>query len=447
MRQCLAFTHDDHSTGTPPPRRGKRRWPWVLLLLLACLLAACSKPPRDDQRVGMQRQDDSGDTEKETTAADDRQPPSATPIPPTAGDGPVSKSTPPPHQQQQQQQEQRTVQKLRMVKLFFATDRTWTGSEEQPKWFGPEWNDRKLTYGTCTVSIPPKHEAGEVEKPSIFKLELKEDPEKHVVVHQPMRLEEAKYFAAIREAVTERSQKEITVFIHGFNNTFDEAASRLGVLAFDMDFNGVPVLYSWSSQGGGWGTAAYARDEEVVELTVDLLAQFLGKLADEGRAAGATRINVIAHSMGNRALVGALNILARDYPGKMVLDEVVMAAPDVKKIGFVDGVWPKLRTPAKRYTLYASDDDKALMASYKVHTFSRIGQGGANLLLIEGLDTVDATGCDFSMLGLNHSYFGSPQVVEDLKELLSKSLTPAARKLREKKRELLLYWLLPEIKP
>ena len=103
--------------------------------------------------------------------------------------------------------------------------------------------------------------------------------------------------------------------------------------------------------------------------------------------------------------------------------------------------------PAKRVTLYASSDDKALRASKTVHTFRRIGEAGDGLLLLPGLETIDATGCDFSRFGLNHSYFGGPRVVEDLGQLMRKGLTPLERQLRPRKRRELPYWLLPELAP
>ncbi len=337
-----------------------------------------------------------------------------------------------------------------VVTLYYATDRLWTGSKEQPKWFGDDWNEKAghLVYGQCEVSIPlKKHNAGEVEKPAWYRLEFSEDPAKHVVVYRPRQLAEKAFFDGLAEAVRERDEKEIVIFIHGFNNTFDDAASRLGVLAFDMELAGVPVLYSWCSRGE---TLSYAHDEEASKSTTRPLADFLAAVAQTGRAAGARRINVVAHSMGNRPLVAAMQALTARTEGQVLFEEVVMAAPDVPAMGFATDEWPLMRrnlAPAKRVTLYASSDDKALKASKKVHGYRRIGEAGDGLLLLPGLDTIDATGCDFSRLGLNHAYFGGPRVLADLRTLFSEGLAPAERKLREMKRQELPYWVLPGVAP
>jgi esterase/lipase superfamily enzyme len=342
----------------------------------------------------------------------------------------------------------RNAQELGTVTLYYATDRVWTGSKEQPRWFGHDWNEEggHLSYGRCEVSIPlATHTPGEVEKPAWYRLEFFENPKKHVVLYRPQQLAEKIFFNDLAQAVRERDEKEVMIFIHGFNNTFDDAASRLGVLAFDMQFAGVPVLYSWSSQGE---TLSYAHDEEACKNTIRPLTNFLAAVAQTGRDAGARRINVVAHSMGNRPLVAAMQALAARTDGQVLFEEVVMAAPDVPATGFATDEWPLMHgtvAPAKRVTLYASSDDKALKASKKVHGYRRIGEGGDGLLLLPGLDTIDATGCDFSWFGLNHTYFGGPHVISDLRTLFREGLAPAERKLRPMKRMELPYWLLPNV--
>jgi len=248
--------------------------------------------------------------------------------------------------------------------------------------------------------------------------------------------------------VQSKQQREIIVFVHGFNNTFDDAASRLGVLDYDLQFGGTPVLYSWTSVGGGFkGVANYFHDEETIQHTYQPLADFLIEVAQSGRLAGAKRVNIIAHSMGNRALVAAMKDIAGRKQGKLLFDEVVMAAPDIGAEGFGSDEWPKMRGAglAKRVTLYASSEDRALLTSKIAHHYRRIGEGGNGVLVLPGLDTVDASGADFSFLALNHTYFGGPGVLNDLSGVIQKGLTPAQRKLREMKRAALSYWLIPRL--
>ena len=68
----------------------------------------------------------------------------------------------------------------------------------------------------------------------------------------------------------------------------------------------------------------------------------------------------------------------------------------------------------------------ALGVSGRLHRGSRAGESGQGIVIIEGMDTVDASAVDASLLG--HSYFGgSRSVVGDLFALLSKGDRPEGR--------------------
>ncbi len=74
--------------------------------------------------------------------------------------------------------------------------------------------------GICEVSIPESHKPGELESPSmLLRLEVVEDPEKHIVLKSVQRLSPDDYFADMhRELDTKGSN--VLVFIHGYNVSF-----------------------------------------------------------------------------------------------------------------------------------------------------------------------------------------------------------------------------------
>ena len=84
---------------------------------------------------------------------------------------------------------------------------------------------------------------------------------------------------------------------------------------------------------------------------------------------------------------------------------------------------------AKRFTLYASSEDQALVASQKLQGHRRAGQGGTDILVIPGLDSVEASNAETSWLGLRHQYYGdSKTMLHDLFYLLE-GLAPQRRLL------------------
>lgn len=331
-----------------------------------------------------------------------------------------------------------------LVKVFFATDRQQApGAKGPSKYFGTEWNDEgdNLTTGFVTVSIPPVHKEGVVERP--FKwwiIEFKEDPKKHFVLTDLKTMQSDDFYGALQKEYEQREadKRSAFVFIHGFTVAFDEAAFNTAQIAYDLDLEAVPILYSWPSQERLLG---YAGDQEIVDWSSPHLQRFLERVA---RGSGALRIHVLAHSMGNRLLAKALVGLSRQPEILPLFENVIMAAPDVNAKNFAQD-WPEIRKAAKRFTLYASSDDKALAASREAKggvAFTRLGEGRPNIVVIPGLDTVDASGIDTSLLG--HSYADSCKpVMNDLQTLISKGWPPEKRSLRDEHKGDLAYWAFP----
>ncbi|HEX4641528.1 MAG TPA: alpha/beta hydrolase [Chthoniobacterales bacterium] len=336
-----------------------------------------------------------------------------------------------------------------IVKVFFATDRNHVPSSVGPSnYFGTEQNPdpdpdgQHLITGFVNVSIPPIHKEGELERPfKMWIIEFKEDAKKHIVLTQLSVLKGEDFYGALRKEYDERSpdKRSALVFIHGFKNNFDDAAYRTAQLAYDLNFEGVPIMYSWPSHDSLF---EYDGDRAQAKVSAPRLQYFLERIA---RESGAQRIHLVAHSMGNELLVSALDGLARQPEIQPLFDNVIMAAPDVDAELFTKQTWINIKGAAKRFTLYASSDDWALKVSRELKGggahFVRLGEAGGDLVVIPGLDTVDASGIDTNELG--HSYYHCKKIMDDLQLLMAKGWAPLERKLRDRKKGNLGYWAFP----
>jgi esterase/lipase superfamily enzyme len=150
-------------------------------------------------------------------------------------------------------------------------------------------------------------------------------------------------------------------------------------------------------------------------------------LADVHRQTGVRQLHVIAHSMGNRALVGALQLLQLHHPEQQpMLSQVILAAPDVDADEFLDRYARAVNTVASRATLYASANDRALLASFQLHGHRRLGLTMMPQPTVAGVDLVDVTPVDTSLLG--HSYYGShPLMIRELMSLVHQGSPPEER--------------------
>lgn len=305
-----------------------------------------------------------------------------------------------------------------VVKVFFGTDRNRTGETKPSEYFGPDRGEMAL--GICDVSIPRDHRIGQLERPSIWKLDFRETPEKHVVVLSLEELKRDSFVSAVQDRVNQSEEKQAFVFVHGYNVSFDSAVMRAAQVHYDLAFDGAPIVYSWPSKGSITG---YPADEATIEWTLPHLESFLTMVTEES---GAEKLHLVAHSMGNRALVRTLVRLFEkngELPGN--IENIVLTAPDIDAEVFTRDFAPQLVNSGKPVTLYASDSDNALIASKKIHQAPRAGDTADGLVILDGMDTIDASGKSTDFLG--HSYFANSRtVIGDLFKLI-RGYTPDRR--------------------
>lgn len=307
------------------------------------------------------------------------------------------------------------------VKVFYATDRNHTGESAARKMFGAERGP--VQYGVASVSIPRNHKMGELEAPSIWKFEFRADPEKHVVLLAAEPLAPAAFFGGVSQRVKKSAKKNALVFVHGFNVSFEDAARRTAQIAYDLGFDGAPTFYSWPSQGE---VAKYTVDENNVAWSAPNLERFLADFAENSDA---ERVFLVGHSMGTRALTQAYASLLVAKPhlkGKFA--ELILAAPDMDAAIFKRDIAPALLAGQARVTLYASSEDVPLKASKAVHGAPRAGDTQPEIVVVKGIESIDATGMGTDFL--NHSYFAQNRsIVSDIFHLVHNGLRAAQRGL------------------
>lgn len=311
------------------------------------------------------------------------------------------------------------------VRVFYGTNRAPSGDLKPALYYGGGRGD--LSVGYVDVTIPNAHKEAELEtQPRWVEYTVGLNPTalrgRYVLLDKLVPLPREEFTRALREQVKNANSKDIFLFVHGFNTTFEDAARRAAQLAFDLDFDGTPMLYSWPSQGS---TTAYAIDEAAVGISGRRLADFLDMVMAQS---GAQRVHLLAHSMGNRALIEALQTSLAKRPldqRRRLFGQIVFTAPDVDRDYFMDAV-DALRDSADRVTLYASDNDYALRSSQLLHGAPRAGTAGDVIVRLAGIDTIDMSAVPADALG--HSYFAANAgAIFDIFRLLWRGDAPPQR--------------------
>jgi esterase/lipase superfamily enzyme len=120
---------------------------------------------------------------------------------------------------------------------------------------------------------------------------------------------------------------------------------------------------------------------------------------------------------------------------------VILAAPDIDATIFKQRIAPSIVTKARRITLYASSKDLALFASRQFNSGDpRAGDAGDEIVVVSGIETIDASAGDSSLLG--HCYYGnSVSVLRDIEHLL-KDQPPEERPfLHPRAHQGMTYWI------
>jgi esterase/lipase superfamily enzyme len=320
------------------------------------------------------------------------------------------------------------------VNVYYATDRAQKIKLEKISYSNSRGD---LSYGMCKVNIPMNKEKGDVPRPTWWKLEFKENLNKHVVLLEIEPVNVDAYFTSISSKVASSPDRDIFVFIHGYNVSFESGVMRAAQIAFDLGFKGVPITYSWPSRGSLGG---YFSDEDNVQYSVGNIISFLKSVRDR---TGAIKIHLIAHSMGNRALTRALIELQNEnFYNSFVFNQIILAAPDIDADIFLRDIAPRITNCSSRITLYASSQDKALAMSRNLRgNTNRAGESGDHIICYTGIDTIDASRVEGNFWG--HSYFAdSEPLLHDMYMLITHGHPPGKRNLTEVNSLGKVYWKL-----
>ncbi len=280
-----------------------------------------------------------------------------------------------------------------------------------------------LQFGTAIVSVPKRDDISKLPHAGLIEWVFRVDPDpaKHFILERidPVPTRQA-YFNDLKQAIAKSKLKEAFVFVHGFNTSFRDGLYRTAALAADLAIDGAPILYSWPSNGS---PMAYLVDSN--QLTAPVTDDLSSFLYDVATTLGASKVHMIAHSMGNRFLLAALEKIAAAHPsGNPIVNELVFASPDLDADDFETRA-PTIAHLARRTTLYSSEVDEALRLSSLLQKYSRAGNHRP-ALYVNKLETVDTTKASGSFEFLGHTDFAGP-ALDDFRSIVWLSLTPSKR--------------------
>ncbi|MFN3603909.1 MAG: alpha/beta hydrolase [Leptonema sp. (in: bacteria)] len=266
-----------------------------------------------------------------------------------------------------------------------------------------------LRWLICFVNVPKNHSIGALDTAKNESL----DKDTYYFAKNFTELEEKNFYDTIVR------EKEILVFVHGFNVEFEEALFRAAQIKYDLKFQGIVVLFTWpagSEKNGLFSNLlineTYRTNQKNAKNTIPHFKEFLRKLIE--KKSKNTKLYLIVHSMGHQIVIPSLVELSAFLENRK-FEELIFNAPD-----YSIPQWKTeeklIKKTAKRITMYCSPKDNALLASEKVNGEKRLGQ----CYKTEGIDVINVNRIDSPILGiggLGHGYYSKKDILTDLYQL------------------------------
>ncbi|PDT16905.1 esterase [Rhizobium sp. J15] len=296
------------------------------------------------------------------------------------------------------------------VDMLVATTRSPSG-DPATLFNGERSSKPHLTQ--ISISIPAKRETGTVQWPK----RLPPDPATDFAVTNVQQIDTvAQGRVWFRQHV---KGGHALVFIHGFNNTYEDSVFRLAQIVHDSKMQATPILFTWPSRAE---ITAYQYDKESTNYSRTALEQALRTLAADPDVKD---ITIMAHSMGTWLAMESLRQMGiRDGHVNSKIRNVILASPDIDIQVFAKQ-YVEMGDPRPKFTIFVSQDDKALaVSSFITGRVSRLGAiNPAEEPYRSRLEKAGITAIDLTKVKthdrLNHGKFAeSPEIVQLIGERL-----------------------------
>ncbi len=344
--------------------------------------------------------------------------------------------------------------------VFFITDRNAThqggalsyGNERSSSMafgastvaFGKDQNWQTLSAASGQRTRAKKLPLNIIENEEILRFEP--TPTQFRVVNgKPVKLPEAvvsynrkraAFQDEIREQMRIAGKNEVIIFVHGFNNSFEDGVFSLSDIWHFSGRNGVPIAYSWPAGAGG--LFGYFKDRESGEFTVFHMKELLTQLSEIPEL---RKIHIVAHSRGTDVTTTALRelIIAVRSQGKnpktvLKIENLIMAAPDldfsvVRQRLIAEGFGASVG----QITVYMNRGDTALGISQRLMAGQRLGKlisgdlKPAEREIFEEVKTVNFINVE-GVRGLTgHAYYRTNRnVLSDIATIIRQSAVPGS---------------------
>lgn len=231
-------------------------------------------------------------------------------------------------------------------------------------------------------------------------------------------------------------QKDVILYVHGFNNSFEDAVLDLNDVWHFSGRHGVPIAYTWPSGTGN--LLGYFTDRESGEYTVYHLKETIRILAAMPEV---ENIHILAHSRGTDITTTALRelVIEKRAAGEnpitaLKVKNLMLAAPDLD-YGVVTQrlIAEKFGPAIGQITIYMNEGDSALGVAQALMKGIRFGkltatkQSEREATIFRNIKNVSFVNVKDVKGFLGHGYFKNhPGALSDIVTVIKTSARPGS---------------------
>lgn len=306
------------------------------------------------------------------------------------------------------------------LRVLFATNRAETeaadGAGAEPPELEDRFGDRRgpLQFGACTVNFSDIPGVATLSEWLPFYL-----PPQSREIYAVDKLQAPEFWGQLHDGAA-AVDRPLVGYVHGYNIDFSKSCRRTAVFQAMVGLDGNLAMFSWPSSGK---VIQYSQDENNIRWSVPHILAFVRELIARSPTGQA---DLVAHSLGSRGLLEALEQLACQSYAKPPIRQLVLVAPDVDAATGAEQL-ERIRPLAERVTLYVDGSDKPLRLSRELHGYPRLGESGEFLQPPAGVETIDVSEvAAYELSGhLYHLYL--PAAIADIRMLLTTGAGAAER--------------------
>ncbi|MGI9517783.1 MAG: alpha/beta hydrolase [Pirellulaceae bacterium] len=241
-----------------------------------------------------------------------------------------------------------------------------------------------------------------------------------------VRHQDSPWVQALKKQLDQSQNRHVVIFVHGYNTELIENTLLAAEIYHYLGREGAMISFEWPSRANLLG---YMADKGNATYST---RQFRALVSNVAKECDANSITIVGHSAGSPIVVNALreirlldfDLTPEQIQKKYRINRVVLAAPDMDTMAFINAIHDRFYEVAGKVAVYASPKDKALGLSEWLYDDSRLGKAVGRLQpweqdvlrLVPEIEMVDASVAEeFYSSFLGHSYFHrDPWVSSDI---------------------------------